>query len=94
MNVNDVAGQWQKIKGSVKEYLAELTDNDILEIEAQNDLLIGKIQQRYHISEKEAEFMIDNMEMTESGKINNSTKQSEKDIKTTRRLNAEKNKID
>ncbi len=48
MNIYDAKGQWKKIKGSVKEYLAELTDNDILEIEAQNDLLISKVQQRYH----------------------------------------------
>lgn len=75
MNVYDASGEWQKIKGSVKEYLAKLTDNDILEIEAQNDLLIGKIQHRYQIDKEEAESMVNNKQMTEDGKIKDSIKQ-------------------
>ncbi len=38
--------------------------------------------------------MINNMEITEEGKINKSTKQSEGDIEAARRFNAEQNEID
>jgi uncharacterized protein YjbJ (UPF0337 family) len=58
--VEDVlSGMWTQIKGNVKQYWGELTDDDLLEIEGRRDRLVGKLQERYGYSKMEAETEID-----------------------------------
>jgi uncharacterized protein YjbJ (UPF0337 family) len=58
--VDDIlAGMWNQIKGSVKQYWGDLTDDDLLEIEGRRDRLTGKLQERYGYSKMEAEAEID-----------------------------------
>jgi uncharacterized protein YjbJ (UPF0337 family) len=58
--VEDVlSGMWKQIKGSVKQYWGDLTDDDLLEIEGQRERLAGKLQERYGYSKMEAEAEID-----------------------------------
>ena len=69
MKTNEVTGKWHEIKGSIKEYFSDLTDDDLLEIEADHDKLLGKVQQRYNLDEEGAEALISNMKITDDGKI-------------------------
>ena len=41
-----VKGNWNQIKGKLKEEYAELTDNDLLYQEGQEDQLLGTIQEK------------------------------------------------
>ena len=52
MNKLQLKGNWNQVKGAIKEKWADLTDDDLLAIEADNDKLIGKIQERYGIRRK------------------------------------------
>lgn len=54
MNKLQLKGNWNQIKGMIKEKWADLTDDDMLHIEADNDMLVGKIQERYGIRREEA----------------------------------------
>jgi uncharacterized protein YjbJ (UPF0337 family) len=48
-------GSWKQLKGNVKKQWGKLTDDDMMEIEGNKDVLIGKLQQRYGYSKTEAE---------------------------------------
>lgn len=89
MNKNELAGKWHEVRGSIKEYFADLTDDDILAIEADHDQIIGKLQQRYNLNEKAAELAVENMLIRDDGEIIDSSVQGEGDIEAARRFNAE-----
>ncbi|HEX2988653.1 MAG TPA: CsbD family protein [Chloroflexota bacterium] len=40
-------GQWNQLKGKIKERWGELTDDDIMQTQGNIDQLIGKIQEKY-----------------------------------------------
>jgi uncharacterized protein YjbJ (UPF0337 family) len=46
MDTLQIKGAWNDIKGKIKQQYAELTDDDLLYEEGQEDRLIGKIQQK------------------------------------------------
>ncbi|WP_343667474.1 CsbD family protein [Chitinophaga sp.] len=46
MDTLQIKGAWNEIKGRIKQQYAELTDDDLLYEEGQEDRLIGKIQQK------------------------------------------------
>ncbi|MGH7551990.1 MAG: CsbD family protein [Longimicrobiales bacterium] len=48
-------GQWNELKGRVKEQWGELTDDDLDRIDGRRDQLIGAIQQQYGKARNEAE---------------------------------------
>lgn len=100
MHMNELAGKWHEIKGSIKEYFSDLTHDDLLEIEADHEKLLGKVQQRYNLDEEAAEAVISNMKITDDGKITDSSMitagdllQSEGDIEAARRFNAKQHKF-
>mgnify|MGYP001342105773 CR=1 FL=1 len=39
-------GQWNEIKGKLKQKYADLTDDDLLYVEGKEDELLGKLQQK------------------------------------------------
>ncbi|HTO79164.1 MAG TPA: CsbD family protein [Methylocystis sp.] len=47
MDWSHVEGNWKQLKGKVKERWADLTDDDLLKIEGDRDLLEGRLQARY-----------------------------------------------
>ncbi|MBB6630387.1 CsbD family protein [Clostridium algidicarnis] len=49
------AGKWNKLKGEIKMKWGDLTNDEIDKLEGEHDVLIGKIQERYNLSEEEAE---------------------------------------
>lgn len=54
MNRNEIEGNWKQLKGRAKEKWGELTNDDLDYIEGRRDRLVGKIQERYGKSQKEA----------------------------------------
>ncbi len=47
MNRDIIAGQWNRIKGEIRERWGKLTDDDLDQIAGRRDQLIGAIQIRY-----------------------------------------------
>ncbi|MCB0109030.1 MAG: CsbD family protein [Caldilineaceae bacterium] len=59
MNRDILRGNWNQLKGSVKERWGELTENEVAEAEGNYDQLVGKIQERYGYERQEAEREVD-----------------------------------
>jgi uncharacterized protein YjbJ (UPF0337 family) len=58
---NDIIeGQWKQIKGQVKEAWGELTDDELNQIEGRRDRLVGKLQERYGYTKREAQDELEN----------------------------------
>ena len=55
MNWNRIEGNWQQLKGKVKEQWGKLTDDDFDIADGRRDQLAGVLQERYGIGEDEAE---------------------------------------
>ena len=59
MNWSQVEGQWKQAKAQLKSKWAKLTDDDVQNLAAKKDDLVGKIQERYGILKDEAERQVD-----------------------------------
>jgi uncharacterized protein YjbJ (UPF0337 family) len=46
MNTTEIKGNWNEIKGKLKQKYAELTEDDLLYEEGKEDELYGRIQQK------------------------------------------------
>lgn len=46
MNSTEMKGNWNEIKGKLKQKYADLTDDDLLLEEGKEDEMFGKIQQK------------------------------------------------
>jgi uncharacterized protein YjbJ (UPF0337 family) len=55
VNKDLIAGEWNQIKGKIKETWGELTDDDITRISGVRDQLIGKLQETYGYARERAE---------------------------------------
>ncbi len=55
MNKDIFEGHWKEMKGQVKEWWGELTDDDLEKVEGKADRLVGLLQQKYGYSKEEAE---------------------------------------
>ncbi len=40
-------GQWKELRGKIKEWWGDLTDDDVQRIDGNQDKLVGTLQQRY-----------------------------------------------
>ena len=47
MNEDTLKGQWNQLKGSLKQQWGRLTDDDIDQIKGDRDILLGKLQEYY-----------------------------------------------
>ena len=54
MNIEQLKGKWNQLKGDAKSKWGELTDDDLTEIEGDADKLAGKIQEKYGKSKEDA----------------------------------------
>jgi uncharacterized protein YjbJ (UPF0337 family) len=59
MNWDIVEGKWQQLKGDLKSRWAKLTDDDVANLSAKREQLVGKIQERYGLMKDEAEHQVD-----------------------------------
>jgi uncharacterized protein YjbJ (UPF0337 family) len=59
VNENILEGKWNQIKGKIKQQWGELTDDDIDRIRGNRTEMIGVLQEKYDISQDEAERELD-----------------------------------
>ncbi len=55
MNWDQVAGDWKQFKGKILAKWGKLTDDELDVIEGKQEMLAGKIQEKYGIIKEEAE---------------------------------------
>jgi uncharacterized protein YjbJ (UPF0337 family) len=55
MNEDILEGNWKQIRGRIKEFWGDITDDDLDRIEGQRDVLVGTLQERYGYTRQEAE---------------------------------------
>ena len=55
MNADILKGQWKQIKGGIKANWGKLTDDDLAAIEGKEEMLLGKLQERYGYGKDEAQ---------------------------------------
>jgi len=53
MNKLQIKGNWNEIKGKLKQKFADLTDDDLTFVEGKEDEMLGRLQQRLGKSEEE-----------------------------------------
>lgn len=58
-NSREIKGNWNELKGKLKQKFAELTDDDLLYEEGKDDELWGKLQQKLGKTEKEIKSLLD-----------------------------------
>ena len=55
MNKDIFEGKWKEMRGQVKEWWGELTDDDLEQADGKADRLIGLLQQKYGYTREHAE---------------------------------------
>lgn len=61
LNKTEIKGNWNVLKGKLKEKYAQLTDNDLLYVEGKEEELLGRIQQRTGKTRREIEREIETL---------------------------------
>lgn len=59
MNWDQVKGNWKQFKGNAKQAWGKLTDDDLMQIEGDQDELVGKIQERYGLAKDQVRKDVD-----------------------------------
>lgn len=62
MNKEILQGNWNELKGKVKEKWGKLTDDDLTEIDGESDQLLGKLQKRYGYDKEKAKRELNDFE--------------------------------
>jgi len=60
-NLTGLEGNWNEIKGKLKQKFATLTDNDLLLIEGKQDELLGRLQIKLGKTKEEIHTIIGDM---------------------------------
>ena len=55
MNKDILQGKWRQIRGEMKKWWGQLTDDELDKIEGDRDKLIGLLQEKYGYSKEKAE---------------------------------------
>ena len=58
-NSDEIRGSWEELKGKLKQKYAELTDDDLMYEEGQEQEMWGKLQQKLGKTEKEIKSLFD-----------------------------------
>lgn len=61
MDQLEIKGEWNIIKGNLKQKWAQLTDNDLQYVEGKQDELLGRIQKRTGETRETVEKAIENL---------------------------------
>lgn len=60
---SDLKAKWNQVKGNVQRQWGKLTNDDLDVIEGDTNILIGKLQERYDISEEEARRQVESYKL-------------------------------
>lgn len=55
MNLDQLEGKWEQLKGDAKTRWGKLTDDDLKSASGNKDQLVGRIQEKYGIAKEDAE---------------------------------------
>ncbi|SFF40894.1 MULTISPECIES: CsbD family protein [Flavobacterium] len=58
-NSKEIEGNWNELKGKLKQKFADLTDDDLLYDEGKEDEMWGKLQQKLGKTQKEIKSLLD-----------------------------------
>ena len=58
-NSKEIEGNWNELKGKLKQKYADLTDDDLLYDEGKEDEMWGKLQQKLGKTQKEIKSLFD-----------------------------------
>ncbi|MFV5701125.1 CsbD family protein [Flavobacterium sp. ZE23DGlu08] len=58
-NSKEIEGNWNELKGKLKQKFADLTDDDLLYDEGKEDEMWGKLQQKLGKTQKEIKSLFD-----------------------------------
>lgn len=68
-SVNDkIKGNWNELKGKLKQQYADLTDNDLLYVEGKEDELYGRLQKKFGKTKDQVKELFDRMSSTHQEK--------------------------
>ena len=59
MNIDQLKGKWQQMKGQAKVQWGKLTDDDLDQIDGNLDKLAGRLQERYGYEREQAKRDVD-----------------------------------
>lgn len=59
MNRDIFEGQWEEVKGKIKQQWGKLTDNELKEIEGDQQEIYGKLQKHYGYTKEQIKKQID-----------------------------------
>lgn len=59
MNRDGISGKWKQYTGEMKKQWGKLTDDELLQIKGEREILAGKLQEKYGIAKDEANKQID-----------------------------------
>lgn len=58
-NWDKIAGEWKQFSGEIKKQWGKLTDDELLAVNGDREILSGKIQEKYGIAKEHANRQID-----------------------------------
>jgi uncharacterized protein YjbJ (UPF0337 family) len=58
-NWEQIAGQWKQVKGEARKRWSALTNDELLQVDGNRDILAGKIQEKYGIAKEDVNKQID-----------------------------------
>ncbi|WP_308990607.1 CsbD family protein [Mariniflexile litorale] len=61
MNTTEIKGNWNELKGKLKQKYATLTDDDLLFAEGKQDELVGRLQEKLGKSKEEIHKIISDL---------------------------------
>lgn len=67
MNTDMIEGNWNELKGKVKEQWGKLTDDHLAVIDGKREQLKGELQKAYGITRNEAENQLKDFEKASRG---------------------------
>ena len=59
MNLDQLQGNWKKLKGEIKSEFGELSDDEIMQAEGESEKLTGLVQEKYGLTKEQAEEKLD-----------------------------------
>lgn len=62
MNLYELKGRWNQLRGRLKEQWGKLSDNDLVAVRGRRDRLVGRIQELYGIARGKVERQLARLE--------------------------------
>ena len=62
-------GSWNVLKGKLQQQYADLTDDDLMYVEGQENELLGRLQKRLGKTKEEVNDLLDNLSTTSAGRV-------------------------